>query len=465
MPTQIYWSRTHHLAVGLLVTIITTGLVQSATANWKTGVAKVNITPKKLMWMSGYGGRDRPAEGKLTDLWAKALVLEDATGERCVFVTLDLIGISRDLTVPIRNQLEQQYHLDPRQVALLCSHTHTSPAVGENLRAMFSFDDVQQKLVDQYAATLQVKILAVVGQALKNLARAELSWDIGQATFAVNRRNNREADVPDLRKNGLLQGPVDHDVPVLRVRQEGKTTAILFGYACHATVLSFYQWSGDYPGFAQIELEKSHPETIALFWAGCGADQNPLPRRKVELAQEYGSRLAAAVDKVLANADSMQQIEGSLQTEFQEIDLKFDKLPSREEVEKLAKSTDKFQAGHGKQLMKQFERDGKLSPTYPYPVQTWRLGKRLIFVTLGGEVVVDFSLRLKRELAPESTWVAGYANDVMAYIPSRRVLLEGGYEGASSMRYYGQPTKWAPSVEEDVVRTVVQQAQRLQQAN
>ena len=106
--------------------------------------------------------------------------------------------------------------------------------------------------------------------------------------------------MPEQRDAGRLVGPVDHDVPVLAVRdQNGKLTAVTFGYACHSTVLSSYQWSGDYPGFAQIALEEKHPDCLALFWAGCGADQNPLPRRTVEKAKEYGARLAAAVEDVL----------------------------------------------------------------------------------------------------------------------------------------------------------------------
>jgi hypothetical protein len=102
--------------------------------------------------------------------------------------------------------------------------------------------------------------------------------------------------------------------------------------------------------------------------------------------------------------------------------------------------------------------DGKpLSQTYPYPVQVWRLGPELAFVTLGGEVVVDYAVRLKQELGREKTWVAGYSNDVMAYIPSRRVLGEGGYEGGGAMVYYSLPCPWAPEVEEMIVRSVHEQ--------
>jgi hypothetical protein len=109
---------------------------------------------------------------------------------------------------------------------------------------------------------------------------------------------------------------------------------------------------------------------------------------------------------------------------------------------------------------------GSVAPSYPYPIQTWKLGDGPVWVTLGGEVVVDYSIRLKTEIrmvhgGDRPVWVAGYANDVMAYIPSVRVLREGGYEGESSMLYYGRPSRWAESVEEKIVTTVHAQVESL----
>jgi hypothetical protein len=104
-----------------------------------------------------------------------------------------------------------------------------------------------------------------------------------------------------------------------------------------------------------------------------------------------------------------------------------------------------------------------LESAYPYPVQLWRLGNDLRLVLLGGEVVVDYSLRLKAELGRENTWVAAYANDVMAYIPSLRVLKEGGYEGGGSMVYYGLPAIWSEQVEEAIVRGVRELVGSIQQ--
>jgi len=428
-------------------------------AAWKAGVARADINPAEPIWLSGYSNRDRPAEGKLTDLWAKALVLDDGSGGRALLVTLDLIGLHRDLSLQIRGDLQKEYGLELSRIALACSHTHTGPVVGKNLESMYELEEEQWDRIHAYAAGLRKTIVRVAGEALERLAPAELSWGLGKATFAVNRRANREPDVPRLREAGKLKGPVDHDVPVLKVAAGGKVKAIVVGYACHATVLSFYRWSGDYPGFAQLELERAYPGAVAMFWAGCGADQNPLPRREVSLARDYGRQLAEAARSVLEKP--MRPITGGLGAEYDEVALPFSGIPSREEIEKSSKSSNRYERGRARLLLDEIERNGKLRSTYPYPVQTLRLGSEIIFVLLGGEVVVDYSLRLKRELRPGRTWVAGYTNDVMAYIPSRRVLTEGGYEGASAMVYYGQPATWAPEVEEKIVGTVQKQVKRL----
>jgi len=211
-------------------------------------------------------------------------------------------------------------------------------------------------------------------------------------------------------------------------------------------VLDSYQWSGDYAGFAQIEFEKTHPGATAFFFSGCGADQNPLPRRQVELASEYGARLSQAVDRVLSDAEPL---EGSLLTRYATIALPFDNPPSREELQKRLEDKRVPERRRAQILLA----DERSSGPYPYPIQVWRLGNGPLLVALGGEVVVDYSLRIKKELGPR-TWVAAYCNDVMAYIPSERVLKEGGYEGGGAMVYYGLPSPWAPGLEDAIVNRV-----------
>jgi hypothetical protein len=442
-----------HWLVGVVLTTSCGIALAGDNSGWKAGVAKVKITPEQPMWMSGYAARTRPAEGKLHDLWAKALVLEDPTGKRCLLITLDLVGISRKLSLAVRDELKHRYQLDRDAIMIAISHTHSGPVIGENLLGMYQLGAVQLQLVRTYTEALQDKLITLVGEALSRVAAAGVSWGQGYATFAVNRRNNQELEVPRLRELGRLRGPVDHEVPVLAVRDpKGTLRAIVCGYACHATVLDGYFWSGDYPGCAQTELEKSHADAIALFWAGCGADQNPIPRRRVSLTEEYGRQLAKAVDEVLRAP--MTPLEGHLATTYSEIDLPFGELPSYEKLKHDAHSTNRFVAARAKNLLQKWDSHGPLTATYPYPVEAWQLGNGPTWIALGGEVVVDYSLRLKKALGPGRTWVAGYTNDVMAYIPSLRVLKEGGYEGGGAMVYYGLPAPWSPRVEELIVAAV-----------
>lgn len=431
-----------------------------ALAEWKAGAAKVLITPEQPLWMAGYGGRDHAAEGKLTDLWAKALVLEDGRGSRAALITLDLVGLDRKLSLSIREAVAKTHGIGADHVSICASHTHTGPVVGQNLAPLhyLQLDDQQRQCIDQYAVQLQQKVLEAVRLAVEKLAPSRLSWGSGVAAFAVNRRENREADVPQLRTQGKLAGPFDHDVPVLAISDAaGQLKTVLFGYACHATVLSFYQWSGDYPGFACSELELLHPDCIAMFWAGCGADQNPLPRRTVELARHYGRQLADAVDTVLLTSQ-LEPVADKFESRYREVNLRFDTLPTREQLQQDSQSATKPVAARAQMLLKRLDAGAPLSDCYPYPIAVWRLGNEITLVMLGGEVVVDYSLLLKSQLSGKRTWVAGYSNDVMAYIPSRRVLLEGRYEGADAMVYYGLPTRWNEQVEETIARAAVEMA-------
>jgi Neutral/alkaline non-lysosomal ceramidase, N-terminal len=446
-------------SVLLILALIGSTATYALAETWKAGAAKANITPRSYMWMAGYAARTKPAEAKMTDLWAKALALEDGSGKRAVLVTLDLVGIDRGLSTGIRAELAKKYGLTNAQVAINCSHTHSGPVVARNLRPMheYSLEPAQQELIHQYADFLHATVVELVGKALADLAPAKLEWASGTTDFAVNRRNNKEAEVPMLREQGKIVGPSDHDVPVLAVKSpDGKLRAVAFGYACHATVLDGYAWSGDYPAFAQIDVEKAHPDCIALFWAGCGADQNPIPRRKSELAEKYGTMLGAAVNDLLAKP--LTPIEPKLTTSYAEIPLALAKLPTRDELVTQSSSTNKYEAMRARMLLEEIDAGRPLSPTYPYPVEFWRLGNDLAWCFLGGEVVVDYAIRLKAELAGTKTWMAGYTNDVMAYIPSRRVLTEGGYEGGGAMVYYGMPTIWSEQVEASIVDEIHRQA-------
>ena len=397
---------------------------------WKAGVAKVNITPGKSMWMRGYGARNRPSEGTLHDLWAKSFAFEDAGGERAVLITLDLCTMQKSFSDDIRNRLQKKYKLKRSQIILNFSHTHSGPSLrGEGQHHYENLTAGQRDDIEEYSDLLEDQLIRIVGKALSSMVPVKISAGNGVARFGVNRRNNNEGTLNVASK---LEGPVDHSVPVITVTtaKEDQLLAVIFGYACHATVLNGYEWSSDYPGLAQTALEEAFPGATAMFFAGTGADINPLPRRTASLAVQYGKSLAAAVKRVLN--EPMQELQSDLVTTYSEIDLTYTALPA-------ASNNNTARTG-----------------TYPYPIQVWRIGSQNL-VTLGGEVVVDYGIRLK-EIFGQDLFVMAYANAVMGYMPSARVLREGGYEGTKALNSVDGPSVWKANVENLIVREVLKLA-------
>lgn len=438
---------------------------QSDPSVWLAASGKVDISPESPMWMAGYAARTKPAEGSLTPLFAKVLVLQDAATEKpAVLITLDLVGVDRDLAGEISGELMEAFKIDRSRIAICTSHNHSGPALWRNLAPLhyLLMDDEHKARIRAYTESLVPRIVTVAKSVHSAMRPARLSWGSGATDFAVNRRENSEASVPVRRRDGTIVGPAQHDVPVLAVHDlDRNLQTIVFGYACHSTVLDQYQWCGDYPGFAQQALEKNHPEVVAMFWAGCGADQNPIPRRSVELAKHYGARLATAVDKVLLTTE-LQPLEAALHTRFDEVPLAYANIPTKEQLQIDAASDNRYTAARATMLLEQLNRDGALPASYPFPIGHWSLGRNdpVDFLFLGGETVIDYAIRLRKELHGIRTWVASYSNDVMAYIPSERVLTEGGYEGGSATVYYGLPAPWAPGLEEKIIATATKLIQR-----
>ena len=435
----------------LLLLVVETAAGQRQSG-WRAGVASVPITPNEPIWLAGYGSRERPSGEVLQDIHAKALALEDETGAVTVLVTIDLLGFSRLLSDQVAERAWQEYGLSRDRIGLNFSHTHSGPVVGEVLRSAYPLKEEHLQVVRGYTKWVLDEIVKVIGQSMESLSQARLFFGQGSAGFAVNRRRVRTG-------KRHLPGPVDHDVPVLAVRgADGGLRAVVFGYACHATVLSDYQINGDWPGFAQESLQEKHPGAAALFVTGCGADANPLPRRSVQLAKSYGQILAYAVDLVLDG--EMAPVRGPLKSAFERVAVPFSKPPSQRELEARVNRETGMAKRHAQFLLDRIEREGRLPGSYPYPIQVWQFGNDFTLIHLAGEVVVDYSLRLKASHGWDTVWVAGYSNEVFAYIPSLRVLKEGGYEGAGAMIPYGQSGPFGAPVEEIIVEKVGQLMER-----
>ena len=421
----------------------------------EAGIAVRDITPVQPVWLAGYAARTHPFEKVDTRLLVQAIALRSRPGDPVVLVSLDNCEVNREVMAPVVKALASRHGLGPGRVIIVSSHTHSAPVVDGPLLSMYPLSPSDREAVTQYCRLLQTRLIDVVDAALQDLKPAWLEHGTGQARFAMNRRVYREDQVvfgedPD--------GPVDWDVPVLRVRgASNEIRAVLFGYACHGTSIAgddFYTVSGDYMAYARQHLEALYPGTVAAYITGMGADSNPSPRNRLLDAKRHGLELAGAVSGILSRP--MRPVQGVLKFAYTEIDLPLKPAPNREQLETDRKSNDKYIQKRAQSYLDRLDRGESTDQVVKLPLAIVRIGEDLTFVAMAGEVVVDYGIRLRRLLAADHPWLIGYAYEVPCYIPSIRILKEGGYEAESSLIYYGQYGPFQTGIEELILRTVVE---------
>jgi hypothetical protein len=385
-------------------------------------------------------------------IWVKALALRDDSGATSVLVTADLVGLSAKMVDRIANRAREKHGIARERLILNTSHNHSCPVTEDVLWLYYEFTPAEAATRDRYTERVYAQYEEVIGAAIAALAPAEVAFEQGLAGVAVNRRRSRG---PETRKLG---GQVDHDVPVITVRSGEQLKAIVFGYSCHTTALGGLSINGDYAGFAQLELEKSFPGSVAMFVQNCGGDANPLPRIRgkdmeaTELASMYGHILAEAVRQVIAG--KMLPLAGPIRAAMGETELFLKPGLPLDELKQRAPNLTGMPKREFEHFIRQYETLGALPDRVKYPIQVWRFGPDFTFIALTGETVVDYSLKFKAAYGWEKTWVCGYNNDLLSYVPSLRVLGEGGYEGATGMYEYGHRAPYTATVEEQITRKV-----------
>ncbi|HVX11056.1 MAG TPA: neutral/alkaline non-lysosomal ceramidase N-terminal domain-containing protein [Pirellulales bacterium] len=418
----------------------------AAEPEWKIGLARAKITPERPVPMAGYAARTKPFEQVESDLYAKALALEDSAGYRAVLVTSDLIGFTAAVADGICRRIGELTGLKREQILLNSSHTHAGPA----LAVTPTSDDAEALRTVEYTYRLQDQIVDLVVRSLSDLKPGRLSVGEGVVDFPMNRREFRPTGVI-LGVNA--RGPTDRSVPVLRVDSpEDRLRAVLFGAGTHNTTLGGenYRLCGDYAGFAQEYVEAKLPDVPAMFMLGCAGDANPYPRGTMDLARQHGSTLGKEVCRVLDT--KLRPLGGPLRIAYADVALPLEPIPSRDELERRAAGKTRYHP-LGAQAMLALLDKGETPPAeYSCPFTVWQLGDDLTLVALSGEVVIDYLLLLEKALGPNQLWVIAYSNDVFGYLPSARVLEEGGYETRGL--YAGSAGYFAPSAQDVVVARV-----------
>ncbi|MCB1090821.1 MAG: neutral/alkaline non-lysosomal ceramidase N-terminal domain-containing protein [Verrucomicrobiae bacterium] len=425
---------------------------------WEIGLASVEITPQEPVFLAGYASRNHPHEGVAAPLHGKALALRDGAGHRAVIITTDLIGLTAEVAEPICDRITEATGVERADILINSSHTHTGPMLTLSNDPTTKMDDTQAARQVAYTRHLQDQLASIAISALEHCDQpARISMATGMAHFVMNRREF----TPD---RGVIlgvnpRGPVDRSVPALRLTSpEGKLLGVLFQTACHNTTLGgdFYQVTGDYAGYAQRFVEERHPEASALFMIGCAGDANPHPRGKLEMSEHHGQALGTEVCRLLDDEKAWTPITGPLSTRFARAALPLQPVPDAK-----ARAAMKLQSGSWRgfvasEVERRLAAGETIPPNYSAPFGVWQFGSSLTLVGLSGEVVVDYVPRLERELGPTRLWIAAYCNDVYGYLPSARVLREGGYETRGL--YAGGIGFFAPEAEDIVAETVRQLA-------
>jgi hypothetical protein len=442
--------------LGLTVLGSAPALAAEPPAGWKAGGARVDTTPTAPVRMAGYASRTSPSQGVAHPLVAKALALADERDSRVVLVTCDIISFRRPLAIRVTDRVQAKYGLPRERVVLLASHNHAGPAPAEPPDRSASDCPPREDMENNIAYTkdLEDKIVALVGDALGRMEPVSLTYGVGRAHFALNRR---EPTPRGIRLGKNPAGPVDESVPILCVRKsDGKPLAIVFGYACHNTTLrpDMMQIAADYAGYAQDRIESDNPGALALFVTGCAGDADPHPFGTLALCKEHGEELGGAVKFVLDHPPWMTTLTGSIRTAFLEKTIHFAGPTDRASYEKRRDDANAGRRRHALRMIEEIDHGRPIRAEYPhYAAAAVTLGDQLTLLALSGEVVVDYAIRLQRELAggDRALWVAAYANDVVGYIPSVRVLREGGYEAGEA--FY--PSTWPAPLAEDIESIVV----------
>lgn len=409
----------------VLVLVATLGLHSSASAaDRKAGLARVVITPKEPLMMSGYASRDKPSEGVENDLYLKVLALEDARGHRAVLVTSDLIGFKAAIAEPICERIMADTGLKRADILLNSSHTHTGPTPTLPEPGVDPAKDTPNQV---YTRWLMDQVVQAAGKALAHMEPARLDRGLGSVNFPINRR--------EFTAQGVIlgfnpRGPVDRSVPVLRVAgANGELRAVLYGAACHNTTLGGrdYKLSGDFAGFSQEFIEQAHPGVQAMFLQGCGGDANPHPKGTYDIAREHGAELGREVERVLKT--KLTPVKGHLRTAFDHAEVPLAPVPPRKEIEAMINAKGQsWRSWVAGQMLEALNEGKNLPTTYRAPLGVWQFGDDLTLVAMSGEVVVDYVFMIEKALGPLNLWISAYCNDVYGYLPSARVLEEGGYE-------------------------------------
>lgn len=447
----------HMLFLFMGLCFYTQGTLTAAENEFSFGFAKTEITPEVPLRLSGYGNRAVVYEGIDEPLYIRAVAIKSSDKKIYSLVSIDSIGFAGTFIERVARQVKKKYGMTREQLVVCSTHSHTAPHPVEGLSNIFStaMTSDEKQASQKYWDSIETQIVQTIAKAIQDLSPGKMSVSSGKVGFAQNRRVLKNGKWTGFGVNP--KGPVDHSLPVIKITDEaGKLRGLLFNYACHCTTFGsdYNRLNGDWAGYAAKYIEEQYGDITAICTIGCGADQNPIRGNKnvaKDLAIGHGRAIAVEVSRLLKQP--MQEINSPVKTSYGVANLPIDR-PTEAELKNALGNKREQVKKHAENMLAIYKQKGQLPKTYPAPVQVWKFGNQLTMIFLGGEVVVDYALRLKKEIKSDLIWVTAYANDIFGYVASERMRTEGGYEYDFSMIYYNQPGPWAKGTEEILMRRI-----------
>ena len=388
---------------------LTASVVQSreSAGVLRAGAAKIDITPKKSVKMSGYGGRKGLSTGVHDPLSARIVAFE-SNGKRFVLVSSDLIGFYDGTAEHVRKVILNEFDLKPSELFLSSIHTHAGPALTIDKK-----EGHPHNL--EYTETLTAKLVEVIRKALNNMGPVHIGAGIGYSPVGSNRRELRFDSVgnSEIKLGHNPYGPTDKEVLVVKMaKPDGTAIAVLFDYAIHATCLTGknYFISGDVLGLAEQFVEKIlGQDVIAPAFAGASGNINPWLRvnPSFDAGPDWipepvllGAVLGEEVVHVFRDIGKVSG-GGEIRTAFVTLE-----LPGKARNELT------------------IEKD---CPPTSLKISAARVGD-IAFLGIGGEVLTEIGMSIKAASPYKHTFVITHCNGAAGYLPPEHLYVEGGYE-------------------------------------
>jgi len=400
---------------------------------FKAGIAKAVITPPAGTDIGGFLDRENPSLGALDDIYVRALLLSDEK-TTLGLVTADTLGFSPEIIHSLKEEAYNRLGLE--NILFSAIHTHSGPATMK----LHGCGNQNPDFID----TFKTSILQILEEALENQVSAQMGWGKGHCEIGMNRR---------AAWGSSKEGKIDPEVGVLRIDDsQGAPLCTAVFYACHPVVVGpdIRKFTRDYPGFT-VDTVEATLGGQAFFYNGAMGDINPISLGSYEEAKRLGILLAEEAIKVAK----------SIQTS-PDITLKGESYPVQLPIHPQITLNQEDAAGY------------KLNIKYQKAMEEWQaavqdkghithLSGEITFFRLGeltvlglpGEVFVETGLAVKEAFLPKPVFIAGYSSWNLGYIPTRKAVLEGGYEVTSAYRFYGQPGPFTQEAESFLLEAIL----------